>query len=325
MTSACHATRRALTLCAESGTGTLAGRPVERSRHGPDERTRTDGGTRFFTRSRGMQERTPARARDGTRFSLVFPTYNPGAGLETSWRRVTDFLASAAEPWEILFVCDGCTDGTPERLTEWIAQQSQPIRMLSYAPNRGKGYAVRRGLEAARGAWRLFTDVDLAYSFEDVTRLAQTLRGGAEVAIASRAHPDSHLVLPVALQGYAYRRHWQSLMFSALVRCLLPLRQRDTQAGLKGMTARVAERMLPHLRCNGFGFDCELLTACARLGIAVAEVPVTVRYENRASTTGGRPTLRMVRELWQIRRHWKRAATWSGGRVAALPDERRAA
>jgi dolichyl-phosphate beta-glucosyltransferase len=253
-----------------------------------------------------MQERSPARGWDGPQFSLIFPAYNPGPTLELTWRQVCEFLASTPESWEILFVCDGCTDGTPERLAHWIAEGRQRVRMISYAPNRGKGYAVRRGLEAARGAYRLFTDVDLAYGLEDVVRVAAVLRAGAAAAIASRAHPDSRLVLPVALQGYAYRRHLQSLVFSSIVRCLLPVRQRDTQAGLKGMTAQVAELVLPHLRCHGFGFDCEFLTACARWGITVTEVPVTVRYEDRRSTTGARPTLRMMRELWRIRRDWKR-------------------
>jgi len=253
-----------------------------------------------------MQERTPARGREGPQFSLVFPAFNPGPGLENSLRQVSEFLASTRERWEILFVCDGCTDGTPERLAKRSAEGPSRIRMISYAPNRGKGYAVRRGLEAAHGTWRLFTDVDLAYSLEDVGRVAAALRDGAAAAIASRTHPDSRMALPVALQGYAYRRHLQSLIFSSLVRWLLPVRQRDTQAGLKGMTAQVAELLLPHLRCNGFGFDCEFLTACARWGIPVAEVPVTVRYEDRTSTTGARPTLRMVRELWRIRRRWKR-------------------
>lgn len=267
-----------------------------------------------------MQERTPARGRDGPLFSLVFPTYNPGAGLEKTWREAVAFLAAAGDPWEILFVCDGCTDGTPQRLAEWIAEGPHPMRLLSYTPNRGKGYAVRRGLEAARGAWRLFTDVDLAYSFTDVQRVAATLRGGAEAAIASRTHPASRMELPVALLAYAYWRHLQSLAFSSLVRLLLPLRQRDTQAGLKGMSARLAERLLPHLRCDGFGFDCELLTAWARYGIRVAEVPVTVRYQDRASTTGARPMLRMVRELWRIRRQWQQAL-----QAPAAAEQRKAA
>jgi dolichyl-phosphate beta-glucosyltransferase len=254
-----------------------------------------------------MQERIPARGREAGTFSLIFPTYNPGPALDRTWQQAADFLATAPESWEILFVCDGCTDGTPERLAQLCSQQRQRVRMLSYAPNRGKGYAVRRGLEVARGDWRLFTDVDLAYSFADVHHVAEALRAGADVAIASRTHPDSRIIMPASLQGYAYRRYLQSLTFSAVVRSLLPIRQRDTQAGLKGLTAHVAQRLLPHLRCEGFGFDCELLTACARCGIAVQEVPVSVRYEDRASTTSGLPMMRMLRELCQIRRTWRHA------------------
>ena len=139
--------------------------------------------------------------------SLVLPAYNPGALLDRTWSEVGAFLRCAPGNWEIPFVCDGCTDGTCERLTELTRGQTEHVRVLSYAPNRGKGYAVRQGLLAARGQWRLFTDVDLAYSFADVLRVAGVLWAGAEVAIASRLHPQSRLVLPPWLQGYVYRRH----------------------------------------------------------------------------------------------------------------------
>jgi glycosyltransferase involved in cell wall biosynthesis len=237
--------------------------------------------------------------------SLVFPTYNPGPLVERTWREVRAFLHGTAGDWEILFVCDGCSDGSPERLAALSRTEGERVRVLSYTPNRGKGYAVRHGLAAARGRWRLFTDFDLAYGFDDVLRLAGALRAGADLAIASRAHPDSRIVVSPQLQGYVYRRHLQSLVFSALVRLLLPLRQRDTQAGLKGLSGRAAEQLLPHLRCNGFEFDCELLTACVRFGLSVTEVPVCVRYEDSVSTTSFRSVGRMVRELLKIRRSWK--------------------
>lgn len=245
------------------------------------------------------------RGTDPPLTSLVLPAYNPGSFLDRTCQEIRRFLHEGPGAWEILFVCDGCTDGTPRRLQEWARGMDNQVRILAYAPNRGKGYAVRRGLLEARGRWRLFTDVDLAYGFEDVLRVAETLRGGAEVAIASRLHPDSRLLVPAALQGYAYRRHLQSAAFSALVRLLLPLAQRDTQAGLKGMSAQVARMLVPQLSCTGFGFDCELLTACARHGLAVAEVPVCVRYTNSASTTGVRAMSRMVGDLWHIRRTWR--------------------
>lgn len=263
------------------------------------------------------------RSSESALTSLILPAYNPGAFIEQTWQEVRAFLRSAAGPWEVLFVCDGCTDGSPARLEEFVREEPERARVVSYAPNRGKGYAVRRGLEAARGRWRVFTDVDLAYRFDDIVRVADALRAGADMAIASRVHPDSRLLLPPTLLGYLYRRHLQSAVFSALVRLLLPLKQRDTQAGLKGLSAAAARRLLPNLRCDGFGFDCELLTACARYALSVAEVPVCVRYFDAASTTGLASMGRMVRELWQIRRDWRPAAAMAP--PAAEPGYREAA
>jgi dolichyl-phosphate beta-glucosyltransferase len=246
-------------------------------------------------------------APDDSLTSLIFPLYDPGEQLRQTWGQVEEFLGAVRERWEVLFVCDGCSDGSPQQLTEWARRYIGRVRVLSYARNRGKGYAVRRGLLAAAGRWRVFTDIDLAYGFDDVVRVADALREGAEAAIASRSHPDSQILLAAAAQGYVYRRHLQSLAFSRMVRFLLPIAQHDTQAGLKGMTARTAARVLPYLSCDGFEFDCELLTACRHFGIAVQEVPVLVRYDGRASTTNVRSSLRMLRELWRIRRHWGNA------------------
>jgi len=237
--------------------------------------------------------------------SLVLPAYNPGPIAERTWHAIRQFLAHRPDPWEVLFVCDGCTDGTFERLSQ-LADEARDsrLRVLSYSPNRGKGFAVRVGLLAARGEYRLFTDVDLAYGFDDVVRVADALRSGAYVAIASREHSESLIQLPPHHVGYAYRRRLQSKVFGKLARTLLPIRQRDTQAGLKGMKAEVVERIVPRLSCDGFGFDCEFLTACARMDVPVTESPVLVRYQDASSTTKAGTTLRMLRELWRVRKTW---------------------
>jgi dolichyl-phosphate beta-glucosyltransferase len=190
-------------------------------------------------------------------------------------------------------------------LKEFARDYPGHVQVVDYAPNRGKGHAVRRGLEAARGQWRLFTDVDLAYSFNDVRRVAQALRTGTDVVIASRVHPESRLVVAPGLEGYLFRRHLQSRVFSRMVQMLLPLNLGDTQAGLKGLSARAVRLLLPRLRCNGFGFDCEMLTACVRLGLSITEVPVFVHLESTASTTSLRSMGRILRELWAIRRAWR--------------------
>jgi dolichyl-phosphate beta-glucosyltransferase len=264
-----------------------------------------------------MTSRSFPRQSEECLTSLVVPTYNPGPMLEATCRQLQEFLHESPGSWEILFVCDGCTDGSDRRLAEWSRSFGQQVRILSHTPNRGKGFAVRRGLLEAKGAWRLFTDVDLAYGLDDVIRVAQMLRGGADVVIASRTRNESRLALPPSLLGYAYRRHLQSQVLSRIVRWLLPLQVRDTQAGLKGLSARAAAQILPQLSCTGFGFDCELLTACVCLGFPIVEVPVCMRYEDRASTTSLRTVARLLREVLQIRRKW-----WSdpSAEPLALPE-----
>jgi dolichyl-phosphate beta-glucosyltransferase len=237
--------------------------------------------------------------------SLVLPAYNPGPRIIPTWHAVRDFVRQRPDAWEVLFVLDGCTDDTAERLN--ILSQVAPhphLRVLQYPINRGKGFAVRHGLTSAVGRYRLFTDVDLAYTFEDVLRLVEVLQKGADVVVASRTHPKSEILLPTNLLGYAYRRRLQSRVFAWVTRQLLPITLTDTQAGLKGMTAAVAERVVPELTCDGFGFDCEFLTACHSGGVSVVELPVRVRYEDAASTANA-AGFHMLRELWAIRRHWR--------------------
>jgi dolichyl-phosphate beta-glucosyltransferase len=237
-------------------------------------------------------------------FSLIFPTYNPGPRLDRTWAELVSFLDRHPETWEVLFVCDGCTDGTPSRLLQLAREGPPGIRVLVLPRNRGKSHALRVGMAAATGDWLLFTDVDLAYGFDDVVRVALALQRGSPVVVGSRGHPESRVTLPPRLHGYAWRRQWQSVLFGAVARWLLPITQSDPQAGLKGLRADVARSLLPHLRSDGFGFDCELLTACACAGLFVTEVPVCLRYEDRQSTLGLRAAVRTLLELWRIRRAW---------------------
>src|ERR1051326_2446464 len=200
-------------------------------------------------------------------YSLVFPVYNPGTEIHAIIPQIHEFIAQNDGDWEAVFVCDGCTDGSAEHLQQFAARDPSRLQVIDYAPNRGKGHAVRTGLLEARGQWRIFTDIDLAYSWHDVALAARLLKEGHAFVSGSRAHPASRMTISSAYQGHFWRRAQQSRVFVTLARLLLPLTQRDPQAGLKGMSAAVAHSVLPRLKCQGFAFDCELLTACQRLKI----------------------------------------------------------
>ncbi len=252
--------------------------------------------------------------------SVVLPTYNARPHIENTWSQIAPFIASKHGLWEALFVCDGCSDGSDAELERRAADTNGLIRVVRYTRNRGKGYAVRLGLQRARGQYRIFTDFDLAYRLDMVEALADQLVSGLDVVIASRAHRESEVVAPPEMHGYLRRRKIQSAVFSAIARLLLGIRQRDPQAGLKGLSARAASTLLRHVRCTGFGFDCDLLVACRYFGIAVREMPVRVVYEDSGSTTRLSSSLKMIRELYRIRRRWARACA---GRAWKRPFCRR--
>ena len=115
-----------------------------------------------------MEVATPLNGARRAVTSLILPAYNAAARAERTWHELRQFLRRAPGDWEILFVCDGCTDGTSALLERLTRGERERVRVLDLRPNRGKGWAVRTGLSAARGRWRLFTDFDLAYGFDDV-------------------------------------------------------------------------------------------------------------------------------------------------------------
>jgi glycosyltransferase involved in cell wall biosynthesis len=261
-------------------------------------------------------------------FSLVLPAYNPGAMAERSLRELQAFVDRQPRSWELIFVCDGCTDGSDVRLAELAGQCAQSVRVLRSARNRGKGYAVRLGLLAARGQYRIFTDVDLAYRLDMVESVAEQLLAGDDMVIASRSHPESEIVMAPGMENYLKKRKLQSVVFSNVARTLLGIRQRDPQAGLKGLSARAAVTVLPYVKCPGFGFDCELIVACKYFGIPIREVPIRVHYDHVVSTTRATTGLKMIGELWRIRKHWQKIrrdgpdynilTSVSAGNIAAL-------
>jgi glycosyltransferase involved in cell wall biosynthesis len=241
-------------------------------------------------------------------FSLVLPAYNPGPVVARTWAQLMRFLDRESRRWEIIFVCDGCRDGSDEELAKLAGQTHHAVRVLRCPTNRGKGRAVRRGLLRARGDYRIFTDVDLAYPLEMISELADRLAAGRDVVIASRAHPESEVLHHAGLEGYLRRRKLQSTLFSTAARVLLKITCRDPQAGLKGLSARAVSLMLPYVKCQGFGFDCELLVACRYFGIDVCEMPVKVVYESTSTTTHLTSGAAMLGELLGIRRHWQAIA-----------------
>lgn len=214
--------------------------------------------------------------------SIVIPAFNEAGRLPGTLAELRTWLGGWPHLAEIIVVDDGSTDGTAETARD--AWGPGALDVLRHSPNRGKGYAVRRGMLAARGRLRLMTDADLSTPIEELPRLIDALRGGADVAIGSRAVEGAR----IEVHQPAYREV-MGRVFNGLVQLLLLPGLHDTQCGFKLFSAAAAEEAFEACRLDGFSFDVEALYVARRRGRRILELPVTWRNDEatRVSLGGG--------------------------------------
>lgn len=230
--------------------------------------------------------------------SVVVPAYNEATRLPATLRTLREYLAGdgvGGEGYEVIVVDDGSVDATAPRALE-AAQGWPQLRILRGDANRGKGWAVRSGMLAARGDVRLFTDADLSTPIEELANLRRRLGGRTQVVIASRALPDSdiqvHQPRHREAMGRGYNRLLQWLVLPGLW---------DTQCGFKLFTAEAAVACFEPLRTPGFGFDAEVLLRARRLGYDVAEVGVSWHHAENSRVSPVRDSLGTFVDLVRLR------------------------
>ena len=199
--------------------------------------------------------------------SIVIPAFNEALRLPTTLDRVQRYLATAGLTAEVIVVDDGSRDDTAE-VVQRYAQRWPQLKLVAADRNAGKGAAVRLGMAAARGRYRVFSDADLSVPIDDMEKLLPPLHAGAGVAIASRGLRDSQVEL-----HQPWYRETMGKIFNRLVRIFVLGGVHDTQCGFKAFTAEVADRIFPVLQTRGFGFDVELLYRAQHAGYKIVEVP----------------------------------------------------
>jgi dolichyl-phosphate beta-glucosyltransferase len=222
--------------------------------------------------------------------TVILPCYNEAERLPGTLQALLAHLSKVPGPVEVLVVDDGSTDATVN-VAEAVAAADGRLRVLSYRPNRGKGFAVRTGMVAAQGELVVFTDADGSYQPSDLDRILAAL-DQAPVAIGSRAGDASG---PVA-------RRVASRVFNLAIRGALGLPFGDTQSGLKGFRRAAAQQIFSQARVDGFAFDVEVLWLARQLRLEVAEVRVQALERHGSKVQMVADALEMLGEVWTVRR-----------------------
>jgi len=252
--------------------------------------------------------------------SLVVPSYKEAERLprmldetlvylQRRQRRDRDFT------FEVVIVDDGSTDGTTTCALKFVHQYtSNIVRVLTLRQNRGKGFAVKTGMQHARGQLLLMVDADGATRIADLENLEARLRqlhqawtvgratgepgvlnGDCGIAIGSRAPPQALYEQDSVVVQRDASRSLVGQLFVVLRRLLMPTEGvdgggmgtggagvegegralQDTQCGFKLFTRGAAQMLFNNQHLDRWAFDVELMYLARQLQLPVVEVPVT--------------------------------------------------
>lgn len=234
--------------------------------------------------------------------SILVPAYNEENRLPATLETIAAYLQKRDFSHELIVVDDGSRDATREVVREFAAAHSW-VRLVQYddengaALNRGKGFAIRAGVEAAVGRDIVFSDADLSTPIEEMERLLPPIsRGDCDIAIASRALPESNLAVHQPIH-----REFMGRTFNKIVQKMAVPGIMDTQCGFKAFRGDVAKRLFGLAQIDGFGFDPEILFLARKFGFKIQELPVTWRHRDDSRVNPLSAPFAMLRELCEIR------------------------
>ena len=227
------------------------------------------------------------------RLSVVIPAYNEEIRISRTIREIVSYLSRQPYEWEIVVADDGSADATARLVAEASAGDPR-VRVLSLE-HRGKGWAVKNGMLAAVGEFRLLCDADLSVPIEQAERLLPPQAAGLDVAVGSREAPGA------ARYGEPGRRHVMGRVFNAVARRLAAVGLADTQCGFKCFRAAAAEQLFAGVTLDGFSYDVEVLHLARRSGMTVAEIGVDWHYREHSKVRPLRDALSMTMDLLRIR------------------------
>lgn len=208
--------------------------------------------------------------------SIIIPCYNEEARIGRTLRAIHSYIKTKDYSWEIIVVDNGSRDRTRE-VVEAHAALIPNLKLMS-RQSHGKGWAVKQGMLAATGEYRLFTDADNSTDIAQLDKLLPWATHGADVVISSRKAPGA-----VITEKQPPHRVWLGNLFSLFVRTIVPLGGiKDTQNGFKLFTKQAAEKIFPHQSIYYWAFDVEILALAKIFGFKVKEVPIVWVNDDRS-------------------------------------------
>jgi len=227
-----------------------------------------------MTTADGAQELPPLKTY--STLSVIMPVFNERSTVAEIIRRMR--AVELPVTLQVIVVDDGSSDGSDKVLR---AVEDSTVRVISHNQNRGKGAAIRTGMEVATGDLLLIQDADLEYDPDDWPRLLDPIiKGKARVVYGSRFTGERKNMMPL---------HWfGNRLLSLVTNLLYSSTLSDMETCYKLFDAQAIEGMT--IVSDRFDFEPEITAKVLRRGHRIYEVPIS--YAGREADEGKKITWR---------------------------------
>ena len=228
------------------------------------------------------------------KLSIVIPCYNEAKDIASNVEKVKNYLSDKKIDYELLLVNDGSKDNTKE-----VIESIPGVKALSYEKNRGKGGAVKYGIENSTGDYVLFMDADLSTDISAIEKVVE-LASSYDVIIGSRHAKDS-----VIKKKQPWTRVFIGWCCRVLVNMLFHTKLKDTQCGFKAMKKEVADKIVSKQLVTNFAFDVEYIYIVKLNNLSMYELGITWSDDRGSTVSPIRSSFKFFRDIFFIRRHKK--------------------
>ena len=207
------------------------------------------------------------------RISVVCPFYNEEAIMGFAAKKMVENLEKTGLDWEFILVNDGSTDKSLHILRD-AAGKNNRVKIVTYIANKGRGYALKAGIDRAKGDIIVTTEIDLSWGDDIVERIISQFK----------KNPDLDVVIASPnLAGGAYKNvPFKRMVFSKFGNWLIKSLFTRKITMNTGMTRGYRRDIIQNLHTleNGKEFHLEVLLKLFYLGAKIEEIPAVLEWRH---------------------------------------------
>ena len=206
--------------------------------------------------------------------SYLIPVYNEEKRLIKSAAALRNAVIPAElELEKIIFVNDGSTDETLSLLNKFGQEIENDtgvtVEIISYNDNKGKGYAIRKGMAASNSDYTLFFDADMATPLSELEKFIPYMEAGENVIVGTRKNGESTVI-----KHQPKIREVLGRVYTLLSQAVLNTWVTDFTCGFKAFSRQAKNDIFNRGKIDRWGYDSEILFLAKELGYKIREKAV---------------------------------------------------